>query len=180
MKNVILLTLFLSISSITVLPQSNSKKTISSNNFSKDFKLSTTNKTQFIQNIIGKWEGKGTLMRNKAVFSMHWENTLNNTFLKLNFKNQFKDQNGILRELQSEAYYQFSTKTGYWFDSRGMILPLKLKFEDNSLTVFWGDIKTERGKTTYTLNLDQCDVEDFVMRNNQYFSFGKAIYKRTK
>lgn len=180
MKNIILLALFLSISSVTVLAQSNSKKTPTDNNFNKEFKLSNVNETQFSQNILGKWEGKGTLMRNEAAFSMHWENTLNNKFLKLNFKNQFKDQNGVLRELQSEAYYKFSTKSGYWFDSRGIILPLKLELKDNSLTVFWGDQKTERGKTTYTLTIDQCDVEDFVLRDNQYLSFGKAVYKRIK
>jgi len=133
-------------------------------------------KLTFNEEIIGEWEGQGSLMGNKASFSMNWKSTLNDKFLKLTFQNQFTDKSGVKRILKANGYYNLKTLKGYWFDSRGMMLPLRLETTDNSMIVFWGDESTEKGKTIYTLDGKRVNVEDFFLKNDKYIPFGNASY----
>lgn len=132
----------------------------------------------FKNNITGQWTGMGSLFGQEATFTMHWENILENKFMKLTFMNQFKDKSGNEMSMHANGYYDLDQNKGYWFDSRGMMLPLKLELNENSLTVLWGDASAEKGKTIYTLNKGEIDVQDFVFRNDQYIPFGKANYKK--
>ena len=110
---------------------------------------------------------------------MKWENALNDKFIKLNFKNSFKDRSGAERVMKASAYYNFKQKKGYWFDTRGMMLPLKLEINENSMIVLWGDKLTEQGKTIYSINENrQLNVQDFVFKDDSYFLFGEATYKK--
>lgn len=129
-------------------------------------------------NILGNWEGKGTLMGNTATFQMQWKTTLNNRFIQLTFSNSFTDKQGTTRTLTSHAYYNFSTKKGVWVDSRGVILPLVLEFTSTTLTVLWGDAHTEQGKTIYKVMKDGMLTEDHVLKNGKYFLFGTASYTK--
>ena len=133
----------------------------------------------FAKTIIGSWQGKGTLFDQEASFEMTWENTLNSKFIKLSFKNSFKDQSGVVRVMKAHAYYRLTQNTGYWFDSRGVMLPLKLEIEGNSMTVLWGEASSERGKTVYAMDdSNHLSVQDFVLKGDSYALFGEAIYRR--
>ncbi len=133
----------------------------------------------FSELIIGSWSGKGQLFGQEAMFSMKWEDALESKFVRLIFSNKFKDQSGVERIMNAEAFYDMKEGKGYWFDSRGIMLPLKLEFDENSMTVFWGDEHTERGKTVYThLEDDQVGVKDFVFKDGKYLPFGSAEYRR--
>ena len=135
----------------------------------------------FSEFIIGIWVGQGTLFGQEAAFTMEWEHTLQTKFLRLAFVNSFKDQSGIERRMNAEAFYNLHENKGYWFDSRGTMLPLKLELTEQSMTVLWGDEKTEQGKTVYTtLDKDQVKVEDFVLKEGAYVPFGKARYEKSK
>ncbi|MDT7831639.1 hypothetical protein RQM59_04565 [Flavobacteriaceae bacterium S356] len=131
-----------------------------------------------LKEILGRWEGKGTLMGNQATFQMQWNTALNNKFVQLTFSNTFTDKQGITRTLASKAYYNLNTKKGVWIDSRGMILPLALDFTTDTLTVLWGDAHTEQGKTIYKVADNDIQTEDYVLKNEQYFLFGRASYVR--
>ncbi len=148
---------------------------------SKDFIVDTpviNQKQDFVKKLLGVWKGTGTLMKNSAHFSMQWEQVLNDKFLKLTFQNRFEDKNGKEWIMNANGYYDLTKGKGYWFDSRGMMLPLKVTFEKNALIVIWGDDKTEQGKTVYTLNDDGFGVQDFIYRNGEYYMFGQASYDK--
>jgi hypothetical protein len=134
----------------------------------------------FTNNVLGAWVGTGTLFQQKASFGMKWENVLNSKFIKLSFENRFVDQSGVERIMKANAYYNVKQNKGYWFDTRGVMLPLKLDIKEDSMTVFWGDEFTETGKTLYTIVNNELSVQDYVFKNNSYFHFGKAIYKKEK
>lgn len=134
----------------------------------------------FPEEIRGSWEGSGQLFGQEAVFSMTWERLLGGHFLSLAFGNRFTDRSGVERTLEARAYYNLNTRQGYWFDSRGSILPLLFGIEGKTMTVFWGEEATEKGKTTYTLHPFGVQVEDFVFRGEEYVSFGKAEYLKTE
>ncbi len=135
----------------------------------------------FVKAVIGNWQGKGTLFNQEASFHMKWENALSSKFVKLTFKNSFKDKSGVDREMNAHAYYRLMQNTGYWFDSRGIMLPLTLEISENSMTVLWGDASSERGKTIYSIdNLNHISVQDFVLKGGSYALFGEATYKRSE
>ncbi len=135
----------------------------------------------FTENILGVWNGNGTLFGQKATFSMKWENELNDKFIKLSFENRFNDKSGVERVMKANAYYNLKENRGYWFDTRGMMLPLKLEVKEDSMTVFWGNETTETGKTIYSIiDNEHVHVQDFVFRDGSYVPFGEATYERLK
>jgi len=132
-----------------------------------------------LDSLEGVWKGNGNLFGNEAKFEMTWKKALNNAFFKLTFSNEFSDNKGSVRSLKSEAFYKITNNKieGYWFDSRGLILPLKGTIEDSQLTIFWGDDKTENGKTIYTINSNQTiNVKDYFSVDGNYKLFGTADY----
>lgn len=126
----------------------------------------------------GNWEGSGTLFGMEARFSMIWEKTLNDKFLKLTFQNRFMDKNNNVRVMDAQGFYNTETGKGHWFDSRGQMLPLALEMDKKTLKVLWGDENTEQGKTIYMIVGKKMAVEDYVVKNGEYSAFGKAEYKR--
>ena len=135
----------------------------------------------FTKAIIGEWQGNGTLFNREASFQMKWENALNSKFIKLTFTNSFKDKSGVEREMNAEAYYHLAQNAGYWFDSRGIMLPLKLEISENAMTVLWGDASSESGKTTYAIDdSNRVLVQDFVLKERTYVLFGEASYQRSE
>ena len=134
----------------------------------------------FAERALGNWEGSGTLFGMEARFSMFWEKTLGEKFLKLTFQNRFMDNKGTVRVMDAQGYYNTATKKGQWFDSRGQNLPLSLEIDKRTLKVIWGDENTERGKTIYVIVGKKMAVEDYVMKNGEYSPFGKAEYVRVK
>ena len=134
----------------------------------------------FADRAIGTWEGTGTLFGMEARFTMQWEKTLGEKFLKLTFQNRFMDNKGTVRVMDAQGYYNTATGKGQWFDSRGQNLPLLLEIDKKTLKVFWGDEATEQGKTIYMIVGKKMAVEDYVMKDGLLNPFGKAEYERVK
>ena len=135
-----------------------------------------------IQQFIGSWEGQGELFGSKASFSMKWESVLGQQFVRLTFENGTKGPDGIDRTLQAVAFYKpigEGRLEGTWFDSRGKVLPLQVSTEPTTLTTLWGTSSTEQGRTTYRLvDKGTIEVEDFVLKDDQWHQFGHATYQR--
>lgn len=89
----------------------------------------------------------------EATFSMKWESPLGGQFLSQEFSNRFKDCSGMKRAMDARAYYNLRTNKGYWFDSRGQILPLLFEIGEITMTVFWGEEAAEEGKTMFPLEM---------------------------
>jgi hypothetical protein len=138
--------------------------------------------TPFINNFIGSWNGEGELLGAKAKFKMTWEWVLERQFTRLTFQNALVQDQGETVVLKAQAFYRHHGNErfqGTWFDSRGMVLPLEANVEDSALVTRWGSPETEQGKTIYRLRSDgHIEVNDFVLKNNDWKSFGHAVYRR--
>ena len=135
-----------------------------------------------IEQFIGSWEGQGELFGSKASFSMKWEWVLGQQFVHLTFENGMQGPDGTDRVLQAVAFYKpigEGRLEGTWFDSRGTVQPLQVSTELTALTTLWGTPATEQGRTVYRL-LDngKIEVEDFVLKGDQWHKFGHATYRR--
>lgn len=138
------------------------------------------NNTGVEAEFIGSWTGEGTLFGSAAKFQLRFSRELGDKFLHLDFQNEYT-MNNKSYSMQARGYYSLAGDSlkGYWFDSRGVQLPVVVARESKTLTSFWGSPSTERGKTIYALQTDgTLLVTDFVMRNNAYVQFGQARYRR--
>jgi len=127
----------------------------------------------FVNNLIGLWHGNGKLFGSNAEFKMNWEWTLDKKFVYLTFQNKV---------IKAQAFYQATGADEYigtWFDSRGMVLPLKAGVKDSALVTLWGSPETEQGRTIYRLmDPDKIKVSDFVLKDNEWHQFSEAVYNR--
>ena len=134
------------------------------------------------ERFLGSWSGAGQLFGAEARFEMNWERVLDNKFVRLTFRNSFKDSGGGERSLNAQAFYKATSEgrfRGTWFDSRGMILPLKSTFEDSVLTTLWGAPESEEGRTVYRLHADdRIEVDDYINKDGKWQRFGHAVYHR--
>ena len=131
---------------------------------------------------MGEWEGQGKLFGRDATFSMKWESVLGQQFVRLTFQNRMESEDGAARVLEAQALYKPtgpSAFEGTWFDSRGVVQPLRGSVEAEALTVLWGTPETEEGRTIYRLlDENRIEVEDFVLRDGEWSQFGSASYGR--
>lgn len=139
---------------------------------------------EFVETILGDWEGEGTLFGQPATFQLSFRKDLNDRFLHLTFRNEYTSETGT-HVLDARAYYAIreSDLAGYWFDSRGVTLPVTVTIDTDAsrMTSVWGDAETEQGKTMYTLRPDgRLEVADFVLQNDAYQPFGEAVYERVE
>lgn len=65
---------------------------------------------------------------------------------------------------------------GVWEDSRGAILDLSGRYDDNSLTVVWVDPQTEIGRSVYTWGDDGLKTMDFVLTDTGWRGFMTVEY----
>lgn len=144
---------------------------------------SSTQKSDFDM-FIGNWTGKGTLFGAEGNFSMSWKKTVEDKFMELSFENMYITADGTKQKLSAKAIYWFTDEVnlkGNWYDSRGIVFPLKAEFKNKTLTAFWGDSDSvERGKTVYQLTDNKgIIVTDFVWQNEKMVPFGKVTYQKT-
>lgn len=135
-----------------------------------------------LADITGEWHGEGQLFGNPAAFSMSWQSVLSDSFLQLDFRNEYGLPDGSRQALTARALYDVSDTTsvsGVWFDSRGMVLPLSGSWNGNTLTISWGSDATERGETRYQLiDASTIEVTDRVLRDGTLVPFASARYSR--
>jgi len=127
------------------------------------------------------WQGKGTLMGAPASFEMSWKEVLNGQFMHLHFNNKVLLKNNKTYTFNAHAYYKIINENevqGSWFDSRGTTFPLTGKIESNQLTINWGSVDTEQGRTIYQTKIKETvEVIDFVLKDGKYIEFGRAHYQ---
>jgi hypothetical protein len=113
----------------------------------------------------------------KLTLEWDWTQVLDDKFLKLAFMNQFINNSGEERTMTAIGFFNLKAGQGSWFDSRGTMLPLVLKFENDELIVNWGDEDTEKGKTIYKIiDEDKIEVEDYFLKDGKYNLFGTENY----
>ena len=137
--------------------------------------------TPMMIQLLGRWEGHGKLFGVDATFSMTWESVLEEKFVRLTFQNKMHSGDGAERIFKAQAFYRSigaGQIEGTWFDSRGIVQPLRGNADDTTLTINWGTPETEEGRTIYRLKEGRIEVEDFVLKGDKWQQFGSATYER--
>ncbi|WP_149272969.1 hypothetical protein [Pareuzebyella sediminis] len=143
--------------------------------------VQTGNAQGFFEKISqNEWKGSGELLKRSASFQMDWRPILDGKFYELSFQNQ-QDASKEYRFKSKGIYrpWENGTFTGTWFDSRGYSFPLKGKFTENELIVYWGNPETEEGKTTYRIKDNgTVSVIDYILKDGKLIPFGNALYQK--
>lgn len=129
----------------------------------------------------GNWSGEGKFFGQSAVQRLQWERVLDGKFTRLTVRVETANGQPMF---EGHAYYrqiegaQFEAR---WFDSQSHIYPIKAQLDVDALTAFWGEPKTEEGKSVYKL-LDagkQLEVVDSVRnKDGSWKEFGRFVLKR--
>lgn len=144
-------------------------------------KMSTSN--DFLKRFIGTWKGKGKVAGLDSKVVMIWENTLDNKFVKLSFRNEMKRKDGVTQLFEGVAYYKAIDDQKFqasWFDSGGEFHPIDARIEENSLNSLWGTEATKLGRTIYRLVAEKkMEVVDSIrLKDGTWREFGRVVYER--
>jgi hypothetical protein len=136
---------------------------------------------QFLSRLEGNWQGNGKTLGMAANLQLKWEWVLNKKFLRLTLKNEMSTPNGQKQVFEGQAYYHASAAEAHWFDSRGIMFPIKAQIEGDALVSMWGSPDKEEGKSRYRLiDANTLEVIDTVkQKDGTWREFGKATLKRT-
>ncbi len=130
----------------------------------------------------GHWKGSGEVSGMTASIALRFRPAFGGRGYHLDFENRMRGQDDKEWVFAAEALYRCDPQgacSGHWYDSRGMVLPLKTTAEKDRLVVEWGDDKTERGRTTYRLDADGLRITDEVLaKDGTWKVFGTTFAKR--
>jgi hypothetical protein len=133
-----------------------------------------------ITDLLGEWEGSGTLLGRPAEFRMEWE-LVEPGFLRLSFTNSWIGADGVSTPvLSAQPTYLLNgpSAIGVWLDDRPQRLTLEARITDSSLVVHWLAEK-ETGRTEYLVSgPDSVVVRDFVFSEESERMFAEASYRR--
>lgn len=131
----------------------------------------------------GEWDGSGTLFGSPASFTMSWQRSLGDRFLRLVFSNALTTDDGPSPVLSAEAFYRPDDEgglAGYWFDTRGETVTLRARVTDDRVVTDW-QASSESGRTTYlVVDADTLEVIDEVRGADGWQEFGRATYTRRR
>lgn len=132
----------------------------------------------------GNWKGTGVVSGMTSEIEMKWESVLAEKFYRLSFKNNMKGKNSNVI-FEGIAFYKSKSRNeteGSWFDSFGLIRPIKAMVESDKLSAEWGNKETEEGKTVYHLvGTDKLEVVDSVKsKDGTWREFGRSTLIRIK
>ena len=140
----------------------------------------TSQTNPLLSRLEGSWQGDAQTLGMAANMRLKWEWVLNKKFLRLSLKNEMSTSNGQKQVFEGEAYYHASAAEAHWFDSRGMMFPIKAQIEGDALVSMWGSPDKEEGKSTYRLiDASTLEVIDTVkQKDGTWREFGRATLKR--
>jgi hypothetical protein len=129
-----------------------------------------------------EWRGEGEVQDMPAPIRLRFRDAIGGRGRHLVFENRMRGKDSKELVFSAEALYRCDAKGacyGHWYDSRGMVLPLRATAEADRLVVEWGDAATERGRTTYAIDGETLRITDEVLgKDGAWKTFGGTSAKR--
>lgn len=139
---------------------------------------------EVFEHLAGEWRGGGEVRGMQSEQTMLWAPALDGGFMRLEFDNRMRRDNNSEFHFQAHAYYRAApdgTVTGQWFDSRGVIFPLRGEHGPSRLSIEWGAPDTERGRSEYRVDGDRLEVVDEVLLpDGAWRVFGRSVLQRVR
>lgn len=134
-----------------------------------------------IDGLLGRWEGRGTILGQDAHVVAEWTAVLERRFIRLTWTSAIGA--APVRAFEGHAYYRVETPermSATWYDSTGQIRPIDASVQAGSLVARWGTPETEVGETTYHVDAaGRLEVVDRVRgRDGQFREFGRSVLTR--
>lgn len=133
--------------------------------------------------LTGRWQGSGEVSGMSASIELQFRPAFGGRGYHLTFDNRMRGKDDKVWPFAAEALYLCDAQgacRGHWYDSRGMVLPLKANTASDRLVVEWGDADTERGRTTYRVDGDGIAITDEVLSKDGVWKvFGQTTAART-
>ena len=131
----------------------------------------------------GSWQGEGKAFAMTARLHLKWEWVLGAKFLRLTLKNTMRTANGQTRVFEGHAYYHPIGESKFeanWFDSRGVVFPIKAQAAADELIAHWGSPEQEQGRSTYRIiESGKMEVVDSVQqKDGTWKEFGRFVVTR--
>ena len=107
-----------------------------------------------LNDFIGHWQTKGKAFGQPAHISLHFSETLDGKFVRINYTIANLDESERKVVFAGVAYYKqtgAATLSAFWADSSGDLHPITASISENSLNVEWGIVGQKQGKTKYQL-----------------------------
>lgn len=124
----------------------------------------------FPKSFLGSWKGGGKSFGAASQTEMRWEQVLDGRFIRLWYRNEWRDAQGKSSAFEGHAYYKVLTSEKYegrWFDSYGELHPIEATFDGVALTAQWGTPETKMGRTIYRLrNENEIEIVDTARRKD--------------
>ncbi len=146
--------------------------------------IKANEKNEIFDKLNGNWKGTGVVSGMNSIITMEWKNVMNDKFYRLTFRNEMSRENDHF-VFEGTAFYKTTADSeteGYWFDSMGLVRPIKAILDTDSIIANWGSKDTEEGKTSYRIiDADSMEVVDFVKtKTGIWREFGRSNFKRVK
>ena len=133
--------------------------------------------------LTGRWQGSGEVRGMSAAIELQFRPAFGGRGYHLTFDNRMRGKDDKVWPFAAEALYLCDAQgacRGHWYDSRGMVLPLEATTASGRLVVAWGDVDTERGRTTYRIDGDGIAITDEVLdKDGAWKVFGETTASRS-
>jgi hypothetical protein len=107
--------------------------------------------------LVGAWRGEGRRMGETLPARLNVRPVLGRHFFEFVYSSGTFEGRAIYRDAGGGSW------RAWWFDSRGVTLPITATAAGRALTADWGDAATERGRTVYRLLDDgRLEITDSV------------------
>jgi hypothetical protein len=134
------------------------------------------------ETLVGHWRGNGEVSGMRAEIALSFRDAFGGRGHHLDFRNRMRGKNDQEWVFSAEALYRCDPQgvcDGHWYDSRGIVLPLRATTGADRLVVEWGDAATERGRTTYVVDGETLRITDEVLgKDGAWKTFGDTSAKR--
>lgn len=134
----------------------------------------------------GEWQGTGMLFGQPTQVMLNIGPSMDGRGATLHHRADGSAAPGkTLIRYEAQAVYALDGKgrvRGRWMDSAGNDHPVLARTEGARLTTLWGEVGTEVGRSTYTLDANgTLSVSDTVLQpDGEWRTFATGIYRRKR
>ncbi len=130
----------------------------------------------------GEWRSEGVAFGAPTKGWMTWRLTLDDQFVRLDYKIQWQSKSDVTQVFQGVAYYKVGGGDkfdAFWADSIGDLHPISAEREGDALIAYWGVDGGKQGRTRYELLAPgKMEVTDWLKSPEEWREFNRNVFTR--
>lgn len=138
--------------------------------------------SELFHNMLGTWHSDQAVFGSPARTELHLQHTLDDQFIRLQYRIEQTPQNSAPSHFEGVAYYKRAMSegvVGYWADTSGFLHPIRVTLESNQVTATWGNADGKLGRTEYRLlENGRLQTTDWIKGGDGWQQFNRNEYSR--